>query len=114
MLDPTNIFFKKGQALSANSLNLMNDKINELVLVVNRLLRDRININIEILGTTEPISFSHALEMIPENRRTPGVTIKFNNAESGWSTYIWTGRTWESKESWTKISDTDTIDGGEV
>ena len=114
MLDPTGVTFKKGQALSADSLNAMNDKINQLVMIVNQLLKDRVNVNIEILGTTDPVSFSRALELIPENRQVPGVTIKFNDAESGWSTYIWTGRTWESKDCWTKITDTDIIDGGEV
>ena len=115
MLDPTGITFKKGQAISADLLNAMNNKINQLVVVVNQLLKDRVNVNIEILGTTNPISLNRALELIPENRRIPGITIKFNDTESGcWSTYIWTGETWESRESWTKISDTDIIDGGEI
>lgn len=114
MLDPTGVTFKKGQALSSDSLNAMNDKINQLVMIVNQLLKDRVNVNIEILGTTNQISFSRALELIPENRHVPGVTIKFNESESGWSTYIWTGRTWESKDCWTRISDTDEIDGGEI
>ena len=114
MLDPTGITFKKGQALNADSLNIMNDRINQLITVVNHLLKDRINVNIEILGTTNPISFEHALELIPENRQVPGVTIKFNDAECGWSTYMWIGRTWGSRESWIKISDTDIIDGGEI
>ena len=114
MLDPTGITFKKGQAISINSLNIMNDRINQLVMVINQLLKDKVNVNIEILGTTNPISFGRALELIPENRQIPGVTIKFNDIESGWSTYIWTGRTWESRESWIKLTDTSIIDGGEI
>lgn len=114
MLDTTGITFKKAQSINTDSLSILNDKINQLVVTVNRLLKDRVNVNIEILGTTDPISLGRALELIPEDRRVPGVTIKFNDTEFGWSTYIWTGQTWESKDSWTKLSDADIIDGGEV
>ena len=114
MLSPTGITFKKGQALNTDSLNILNDRINQLVTIINQLLKDRVNVNIEILGTTNPISFGRAIELVPENRKIPGITVKFNDAEFGWSTYMWVGQTWESRESWIKLSDTDIIDGGEI
>lgn len=114
MIEHLGIEFKKGQSSKIDFLNIMVDRINQLITIVNQLIKDRVNINIEILGTTDPITFGQALESVPEDRRVLGITIKYNDIESGWSTYIWTGRTWESKDSWTKISDADIIDGGEI
>ena len=110
----TGIRFIKGQPLTADSLNAMNDKINELVGVINLLLKDRVNVNIEVLQNTNPISIEDALASVPADRRIPGVTIKFNGPE-GWETWIWKGETWENQGNWIRVAiDSDVIDGGEL
>ncbi len=117
MIKTTGLVFKKGQALTSEALNILNDRINDLVRTVNLLLQDRVNVNIEILGNTETtLDFVTAVSEIPSERRIPGITVKFNHSTYGWSSWVWTGSgLWSSQKTWIRIDqDESIIDGGEV
>ena len=113
MIQDLDIRFEKGKAISPESLNLMINKINELTGIIRILSKSYCNINVELLGNTNPISFSEAIDAVPENRRVPGISIKFNSSEYGWSEYVWKGDRWDSEKYWTRLTDFNDIDGGE-
>lgn len=113
MLNKTGVNFMPGSGLKSSDLNRINDTVNKLVDIINSLLKDRCNINIEILGNTRELSLEEALELVPSDRRVRGITIKFNQADFGWCSYIYTGDVWEDIDSWTKLEfESDVIDGG--
>lgn len=110
MLKQTGITF--GGTLRASDLNTLNDTINQVVTAVNGLLRDRVNVNIEILGTQEKMTLSQARDLVPKGRRIPGLTLKYNDTDYGWTEWVWSGETWDT--GWTRPGVHDTIDGGKL
>lgn len=115
MIEYTGITFTKGSPLTAEALNILNNKINELARVVNLLLRDRVNINLEVIGEDTEMSLTTAITQVPRDRRESGVSIKFNEIGRGWSVYTWDGSVWENTKAWIRIApDLGIIDGGEA
>lgn len=119
LIEPTGVSFSAGQKISAATLNTMNNKINELVEIINtRLLQVDFNVNKETEDYTRTWTLGQAIAAIPKERRALGLQIRFledNNGTPGWINYTYMGSTlaeFSDERNWSS-PDFDIIDGGE-
>lgn len=103
-----------GDGLKANDINSINATVNKEVDVINDLLCTICNINQELGDYSRQLTLGIALSLVPEGRRTPGMSIRFLNLDNRFVEYIFCG---EDIEDW---SDTNywkpfiaRVDGGE-
>lgn len=113
----TGISFNKGEQLTARKLQIMNDKINELVNNVNNMLMGLCNINIELNDFTRIFDLSEAINIVSQTRRMKGMKIRFLGENEIYLEYSYIGPTlndvdWENIDNWTMIEDL-VVDGGE-
>lgn len=106
-----------GSPLSSKEVNQINTTLNTEVAVGNAFLKNECFINAEIGNYVRQYSLLDALKIVPTDRRTPGMKIKFRNSQGTFSEYIYCGdavstEDWENTDNWR--SDTSAfIDGGE-
>lgn len=119
LIEKTGISFSAGEKISAAKLNVLNNKINELVDIVNStILQADFNVNKELGDMTNTYTLAQAIAVVPVERRALGLQIRFledNNGTPGWINYTYIGETlaeFSSEKNWS-TSDFDIIDGGE-
>ena len=113
----TGISFNKGEQLTARKLQTLNDKINELVRVVNNMLMGLCDINVELNDFTRVFELSEAISVVSQTRRVKGMKIRFLGENETYLEYSYTGSTlndtdWKNIENWTMVEDL-LVDGGE-
>lgn len=106
-----------GSLLSSKEVNDINNTVNEEVAVGNAFLKTECNINAEIGNYVRQYSLKDAILLVPQDRRTPGMKIKFRNSKNTFSEYIYCGdgvseEEWKNTDSWINGA-ASTIDGGE-
>lgn len=111
--------FQSGTKLTSDVLNVINNRINDLVSTVNVLLMGYVNVNAEEgdLGVT--YTLVSAIKKVPSERRKSGVLVTFRDGDSNgeWASYIYTGESnndvdWNDTTKWT-ANLKPVIDGGE-
>lgn len=113
----TGISFNKGEQLTARKLQILNDKINELVRNVNGMLMGLCDINVELNDFTRIFELPEAISIVSQTRRMKGMKIRFLGKNETYLEYSYTGLTlndadWKNIENWTMIEDL-IVDGGE-
>lgn len=116
-LRETGITFNKGEQLTARKLQIMNEKINELIKNVNNLLKGQCDINVELNDYTRILTLSEAIEIVSQTRRCMGMKIRFLAQNECYVEYSYIGQTlgdldWNNLENWSMLEDP-IIDGGE-
>lgn len=106
-----------GSLLSSKEVNQINSTVNEEVAVGNAFLKNECNINAEIGNYARQYSLLDAIKIVPQDRRTPGMKIKFRNSKNTFSEFIFCGsgvsnEDWENTNNWINGA-ASTIDGGE-
>lgn len=106
--------FSSGDILTSESLNVLNDKINELVSYLNTLLSDSCNINQELKTPNQIYTIDQAIEKSP--RRALGLTIKYLSKKNILSSITFIGdsildESWMNKDNWINNEDF-LFDGG--
>lgn len=116
----TGVTFESGKGLKSTDLNAVNNKVNELVNIVNNMDRKEINYNAEEGEYSVAYHLEDILDTIPESRRKPGVVIRFieqvNASKVQWSSYYWDAKSpdkWNNLEYWRPYTEDEIIDGGE-
>jgi hypothetical protein len=115
-LTETGISFNKGEQLTARKLQILNDKINELVKTVNGMLMGLCDINVEINDFTRVFDLSEAIDIVSQTRRMKGMKVRFLGDNNSYLEYSYVGPTvndtdWENVDNWTMLEDP-LIDGG--
>ena len=103
-----------GDGLKADDINSINSTVNREVGVINDLLCTMCNINQELGDYSRRLSLSVAISLVPEDRRTPGMSVRFLNSNSRFVEYIYCGEDieeWSNTEYWKPFISK--IDGGE-
>lgn len=103
-----------GSLLSSKEVNQINQTLNQEVAVGNSYLRNYCNVNAEIENYNRQFNLASALEIVPPQRRTPGMTIKFRNYNNFFSEYTFSGEDiseWSNTDLWK--NEVATVDGGE-
>lgn len=105
-----------GDGLSHKDVNAINSTVNSCVDGANYLLKNFCNINMECNDFNRVFSLSQAIEFVPENRRSPGMKIRFLDEEGLYSEYTFTSPatssdSWGNLKNWSRSLGV--IDGGE-
>ena len=113
----TGISFSKGEQLTARKLQILNDKINELVRNVNNILKGCCDINVELNDFSRAFELSEAIQVVSKSRRMNGMKIRFLGLNNTYLEYSYVGETlndadWKNTDIWTMLKDL-IIDGGE-
>ena len=116
-IQETGITFNKGEQLTARKLQILNDKINELVRNVNNMLEGLCDINVELNDFSRIFTLSEALEVVSKTRRMRGMKIRFLGQNETYQEYSYVGETvedadWNNVDNWSIFEDV-VIDGGE-
>lgn len=112
----TGISFKPGEQLTAAKLEKLNTKINELVVVVNKMLKGLCDINVELNDFSRKFDLSEAITIVSNTRRIKGMKIRFLSKNDKYVEFSYTGETldtsdWTNTNNWTESLDV--VDGGE-
>lgn len=111
--------FSKESRLTSGQLNLINNKINELVDNMNSdVLETFFNLNIEAGDISKTWTLEQAIGAIPTSRRALGIQLRFledNSGSPAWIDYIFIGRSLDNfnDTSYWMTGNFDIIDGGE-
>lgn len=111
--------FSKDSKLTSGQLNLINNKINELVDNMNSdVLETLFNLNIEAGDASKTWTLEQAIAAIPTSRKALGIQLRFLEDNSGspeWINYIFIGGSLDNfnDTSYWRTSNFDIIDGGE-
>ncbi len=116
-LQETGITFNKGEQLTARKLQLMNNKINELVRNVNNMLKGLCDLNVEFNDFNRVFDLYEAVNVVSQTRRMRGMKIRFLANNDTYLEYSYVGDTlndsdWKNLDNWTMIEST-IVDGGE-
>ena len=116
-ISKTGVSFKKGELLTARQLQTLNDKVNELVTVVNNILSGLCDINVEINDYTRSFELQEAVDIVSRTRRMKGMKIRFLGRNNTYLEYSYIGESldnadWNNLDNWTKLESL-VIDGGE-
>jgi hypothetical protein len=111
--------FSKESKLTSGQLNLINNKINELVDNMNSdVLEAYFNLNKEAGDPNKTWTLEQAIAAIPTSRRALGIQLRFledNSGSPAWIDYIFIGETldnFNNTDFWI-TGNFDIIDGGE-
>lgn len=115
LLKDTGVALKgTGDDLKASDINNINSTVNKEVGIINSYLQSFCNINQELGDFSRQFTLGIAVSLVPEERRTPGLSIRFLNMNGRFVEYIYCG---EDTEYWTITSNwkplVNTVDGGE-
>ena len=115
-INKTGLSFASGVKLTAAQLTTMNDTINALVDVVNRLLLACFDVNLETGNFEKNYTLSQAIDVVSANRRQKGMKIRFLTDTGNYVEYSYVGSTlndadFRSTRNW--ITGVDIVDGGE-
>ena len=116
-LRETGITFNKGEQLTARKLQIMNDKINELVKTANNFLCGLCDINVELNDFDRVFTLPEAIGIVSQTRRMKGMKVRFLASNDCYVEYSYIGSTledsdWYNLENWSIFEDP-VIDGGE-
>lgn len=115
LLNETGVALKGvGDGLKANDINAINNTVNKEVAVINDILCTICNVNKELGDYSRQFTLPIAIALVPEERRTPGMSVRFLNMQGRFVEYIYCG---EDAENW-MITDNwkpfvSRVDGGE-
>ena len=113
----TGLIFKSGQKLSSTDLSKMNSTINELVVIVNNLLRVCYDLNLELNDYERDFDLGDAINLISQTRRAKGMKIRFLSKNGKYVEYSYVGDSLDREDFLNENNWVDTIgliDGGEI
>ena len=102
-----------GDGLTAQEINAINSTVNSTVDVANSYLKNECNANEELGNMTQFLTLSEAIAIVPADRRTLGMTVRFWTSPGNWTEYSFIGDSvdnWNSASNWSMGT---LIDGGE-
>lgn len=104
--------------LSHIEFNAINSTLNSSVDSVNYLLKSVCDLNMETNNLTRTFTLEEAVRLVPVQRRSLGLIIKFLGIDNIYEVYIYSGtnnedETWKTLENWSLLSTESDIDGGE-
>lgn len=111
LLKQTGLSFSSGQKLTSDALNILNNRINDLVTAMNVILKDNLNVNTEL--EDKEYDLQDFLHLVPESRRNPGLKVRFLDKTGSWVECIFIGNDWFDEKNWLLSLDSGTINGGE-
>lgn len=114
-LNKTGLDFSAGQKLKASDLKIMNNSINNIINVINNLLRGLYDLNIELNDFDRTFTLGEAIQMIANVRRSRGMKLRFLNKNNKYVEYSYVGTTldtidWNNQDNWTTTLEI--VDGG--
>lgn len=115
LISPTGVPEKKiGDGLTAMEVNAINNTVNTEASVCNTMMKGFCNVNQEMGNYEKVFTISSAAAYVPEDRRCPGMLIRFLGRNKKYSDYVFTNTDvsrWLEIDCW-KAS-VSVIDGGE-
>jgi hypothetical protein len=110
-------YFSPGQSLGSQTMNNLNTAINHNTDITNNFLLEYINPNVEENKMTTVYTLSEILPNVPEQRRVPGIKLRFLSA-TGWKEFIYIPNieeenSWTNLDYWKEGESSGVIDGGE-
>lgn len=116
LIEQTGLSFAPGQKLSSEALNIINDRLGELIKITNGFLLSVANINLETGNLGKTYTIEEAISLVPESRRVNGITVKFIGPKKTWQMHTYQGRDkqgWLNLDNWTVDKNNKIIDGGQ-
>lgn len=106
---------QKGDTLSTAEVNSLNNTVNALVDCVNVLIKKYCNLNSEIGDDSRTFTLAEVVTLVPQSRRSPGMSVRFLGEDNIYHTYIYLNSEignafWTNLENW--YPDNTIIDGG--
>lgn len=118
LIKNTGLSFEPGQKLSSASLNILNDRLNDVINSINTILKSEVNINAEENNFNRVYTIREAISLVPSDRRVSGIKLRFKESDEFWGEYVYLGESkndesWFNLDNWNFNLNDKTINGGE-